>query len=72
MEQEPQGLGEEEKSRANELGAKSIFYDPDWNRTGEAPPGFKNIPYNPATFTRKNETIERHLAGLGNIPRPTT
>lgn len=71
MEAEPTGPNQEEtKDKSAELGSKSIFYDPDWNSTGDAPPGFKNIPYNPATFTRKDETIERQLAGLTDIPRP--
>lgn len=53
-----------------ELGPKSIFYDPEWNVKGEALPGFRNIPYNPATFSRKDEATKPQLAGLTNIPRP--
>ncbi|GAV46969.1 hypothetical protein ZYGR_0C00110 [Zygosaccharomyces rouxii] len=53
-----------EKPNHEELGSKSIFYDPEWNPKGLAPPGFKNVAYNPATFTRKQSSLQRHMLGI--------
>lgn len=55
----------------NELGPKSIFYDPDWNPKGEAPDGFRNVPYNPKTFKRLHNQIEEDLGSLsGKLKYP--
>ncbi|QLL32574.1 hypothetical protein HG536_0D00960 [Torulaspora globosa] len=68
----PRERQEKANQRDAELGPKSIFYDPDWNAEGKAPSGFKNIPYNERTFTRKNESVAQQLAGLTNIKPPTS
>lgn len=68
----PSEQQEKMSERSSELGSKSIFYDPDWNVEGKAPPGFKNIPYNERTFTRRNENVARKLAGLTDIKPPTS
>lgn len=60
---------EQEKKSPAVLGQRSIFYDPDWNADGQAPEGFRNIPYNPKTFKRRGPLITR-LAGLDNIVIP--
>ncbi|QEU61217.1 Aim4 [Kluyveromyces lactis] len=57
------------KPMSAELGSKSIFYDPDWNPSGKAPFGLKNIPYNARTF-RRDTPIEPRLNGLKEIPLP--
>ena len=63
-------FGNERKGKPPaELGRRSIFYDPDWNADGQAPEGFRNIPYNPTTFKRRGPLITR-LAGLDNIVIP--
>jgi len=51
------------------LGKKSIFYDPDWNKEGIAPPGCKNVKYNEMTF-RKGKTTTPRLCGLNDIQLP--
>lgn len=68
---EKNSLGHEEKhSNVEELGARSIFYDPDWNPSGTAPKGYKNIPYNPNTFTRQTDSFPPQLAGLEDVAIP--
>ncbi|AQZ09520.1 AIM4 (YBR194W) [Zygosaccharomyces parabailii] len=57
-----------EKSTNPALGSRSIFYDPEWNPEGKAPPGFKNVPYNPSTFTRKPGSLPSHTLGLDIKP----
>ncbi|QLQ79450.1 hypothetical protein HG537_0C00970 [Torulaspora globosa] len=68
----PSERQEKASERSSSLGSKSIFYDPDWNAEGRAPPGFKNIPYNKRTFTRRNDKVARQLAGLTDIKPPTS
>ncbi|SMN19601.1 similar to Saccharomyces cerevisiae YBR194W AIM4 Protein proposed to be associated with the nuclear pore complex [Maudiozyma saulgeensis] len=51
------------------LGKKSVFYDPDWNEEGVAPPGCKNVRYNEATFKRRRVVTPR-LCGLNDIQLP--
>lgn len=58
-----------ERVSNEELGSKSIFYDPEWNPKGVAPPGFRNVAYNPTTFTRKQGSLQRHALGI-NIDLP--
>lgn len=61
-----------DKNSREKLGSRSIFYDPDWNTEGIAPPGFKNIPYSERTFIRKDENVTRQLSGLTDIKAPET
>lgn len=60
----------DKKSSREELGSKSIFYDPEWNPKGLAPPGFRNISYNPITFTRKQNSFQKNTLGLQGINLP--
>lgn len=67
--QESETFVRNKKPVGDELGKKSIFYDPDWNPSGKAPFGLKNIPYNPRTFQRETNLAPR-LNGLEDIPLP--
>ena len=58
-----------DQTEVQRLGTKSIFYDAEWNPEGEAPSGYRNVPYNPFTFKSRVE-IKPELLGLEDIPLP--
>lgn len=66
-------IGKIEKENSSEdneiLGSKSIFYDPDWNVEGVAPPGCRNVRYNKSKFVRRTK-IEVRTEGLTDIQLP--
>ena len=66
-------IGKVEKDNNSEdndvLGDKSIFYAPDWNIDGAAPPGCRNVRYNEPTFVRRTK-IQPRTEGLSDIRLP--
>ncbi|SCU91801.1 LAMI_0E07338g1_1 [Lachancea mirantina] len=59
-----------DKVSSNELGKRSIFYDPEWNPEGRPPLGLANVAYNAATFMPR-KPVQDALAGLQEIPTPS-